>query len=138
MEVEVRRFGCVSVKTAYVRLMSLMEPVVLWGDEEKRVFRNLWKGPAPSKMVAFGWKVLLDRVPTKANLALRNVFDLEMSLFCVLCNGSEETSNHLFLHWHFVSSVWSSLMLWLNWYFIILHNLFAHLGVKKNWLRGLW
>lgn len=46
-----------------------------WREEEKRVFKGLWESPTPSKVVAFARKVLLNRIPTKANLALRNVIN---------------------------------------------------------------
>jgi len=45
--------------------------------EEKRVFRQIWKSPAPSKVVAFAWKLLLDRIPTRMNLARMNVLSPE-------------------------------------------------------------
>lgn len=66
-------------------------------EEEKEVFHNLWKNLAPSKVVAFAWKVLLNRVPTKDNLALRNVLPPEESTLCPMCNGAEESAIHLFL-----------------------------------------
>jgi hypothetical protein len=106
--------GVFSVKSAYERLLSLIDTEELWGVDEKRVFHNLWKCPAPSKVVAFAWKMLLNRVPTKVNLALRNVLHPEESINCVLCNEVAETTNHLFLHCHFASSVWSLLTTWLD------------------------
>jgi hypothetical protein len=40
---------------------------------EKKIFHNIWNSPAPSKVVAFSWQLLYDRVPTKENLLLRGV-----------------------------------------------------------------
>jgi hypothetical protein len=31
------------------------------------VFENIWKSAAPSKVAAFAWKMLHDRLPTKSN-----------------------------------------------------------------------
>jgi hypothetical protein len=90
------------------------------------VFENLWKSPAPSKVVMFAWKVLLNRVPTKVNLALRNVLDPEESSLCVMCNSVEESSTHLFMHCDLASFVWSKLMLWLDYHFVTPPNLFVH------------
>ena len=67
--------GIFTVKSTYDYLLSLLGSVDLWNGEE-RVFHRLWKSPAPSKIVAFAWKVLLNRVPTKANFALRDVLNL--------------------------------------------------------------
>lgn len=90
--------GVFSVKSAYEKLIGLVESEEVWGAEEFRVFENLWKSPTPSKVVALAWKVLINRVPTKVNLALRNVLNPEESTSCVMCNGVEESSTHLFLH----------------------------------------
>ncbi|RHN71145.1 putative reverse transcriptase zinc-binding domain-containing protein [Medicago truncatula] len=136
--------GVFSIKLAYGYLMGLVEPEDSWNIEEERMFVRLWKSPAPSKVVAFAWKVLLNCVPTKANLALRNVLTPGTTSLCVLCNGSGETTNHLFLHCHMVSMVWSRLMIWLDWYFLTPPNLFVHWecwsrrGGDKNRLTGLW
>lgn len=70
------------------------------------MFEKLWKSPALSKVVAFAWKVLLNRVPTKVNLALRNVLAPEESNVCVMCNMGEESSLHLFFHCDLASSTW--------------------------------
>ncbi|CAJ2667421.1 unnamed protein product [Trifolium pratense] len=37
------------------------------------VFSNIWKSDAPSKVVAFSWQLMLNRIPTKANLTLRGI-----------------------------------------------------------------
>jgi hypothetical protein len=136
--------GVFSVKSAYIRLKSVIDTEDVWGEEEKRVFANLWKCPAPSKVVAFAWKALLNRVPTKANLLVRNVLHPDVSINCVLCNEAAESTNHLFLHCNFASLVWSRLMTWLNCHFVIPHNLFVRWecwrirGGNKNRSRGLW
>ena len=114
------------MKSAYEKVKDLVDLEDVWSDDEKRVFEKLWKSPAPSKVVAQAWKVLLNRVPTEVNLALRNVLNLEVSTLCVLCNGAEESSTHLFLHCDVASLVWSKLMLWLDCHFVIPPNLFVH------------
>jgi len=105
--------GVFSVKSAYEKVKELVGLEEVWSEEENRVFAKLWKSPAPSKVVALAWKVFLNRVPTKVNLALRNVLNPEVSTLCLLCNGAEESSIHLFLHCEVASLVWSKLMLWL-------------------------
>jgi len=66
--------------------------------DEEVVFGYIWKSLAPSNAVAFSWTLLLDRVPTWTNLAKRRIMGEDMSTNCPLCNGVEETTNHLFLH----------------------------------------
>jgi len=82
----------------------------LWCDEEKKVFSHVWESPAPSKVVAFSWKFLLNRIPTRVNLELRNALPPEVSSLCVLCGDEAETVNHLFLHCSISSRVWRGLM----------------------------
>jgi hypothetical protein len=116
----------------------------LWREEEKGVFEDLWKSPAPSKVVAFAWKVLRNRIPTKVNLALRNVLGPDQNNLCTFCNRVEESSVHLFLHCDFTSSVWLSIMSWLDRFFPTPPNLFVHWECwsgrerKKIGKKGLW
>lgn len=116
------------------------------------MFSNLWKNPAPSKVLAFAWKVLLNRIPTKLNLELRNVLAPKESTLCPMCNRAEESSTHLFLHCHLMDKVWSKVMWWLDNFFVIPPNLFVHWecwsgtvsnkhlvkGLRLIWLTTLW
>lgn len=114
------------MKSSYERLEGLVVREDVWNVEEETVFSNLWKNPAPSKVLAFAWKVLLNRIPTKLNLDLRNVLAPEESTLCPMCNRAEESSTHLFLHCHLVDKVWSKVMWWLDNFFVIPPNLFVH------------
>lgn len=75
-------------------------------EDEKRVFRQIWKSRAPSKMVAFSWKLLLDQIPTRINLHKRNVLPMEIAIICVWCVTEIESSNHLFLHCSLARNIW--------------------------------
>lgn len=104
----------------------------------------MWASPAPLKVVAFAWRVFLNRIPSKDNLALRNVLPPEASLLCVMCDREEESAIHLFLHCEVATSVWLKLMLWLDCRYLIPPNLFVHWecwslgGTNKKVLKGLW
>ena len=84
------------------------------------------------KVVAFSWKLLLDRIPTRSNLSRRNCLPPDMSTLCVLCGSSEESTNHLFLHCDFSASVWANVMSWLDFSFITPTNLFVHWECWSN------
>lgn len=86
--------GYFTVKSAYEKLEGLVLNDDLWSDEERVVFAQVWNSPAPLKVVAFSWKLLLDRIPTRENLAVRSALPLEVSTLCVLCGNGVETSNH--------------------------------------------
>jgi hypothetical protein len=144
--------GEFTVRSVYTKLEGLSLGEVIWGDGEKGVFDNLWKCPAPSKVVAFAWKAILNRVPTKVNLALRNVLGPDVNSLCGLCNWADESTSHLFLHCDISSAVWIKLMTWLNCLFISPPNLFVHWdcwhGGERNknarkgmgviWLATIW
>ncbi|PNX85550.1 F-box family protein [Trifolium pratense] len=48
-------------------------------------FFTLWCSPAPSKVVAFSWQLLHDRIPTRSNLAHQHILSPNVSLDCVAC-----------------------------------------------------
>ena len=48
----------------------------------------------PIKVNIFVWQVLLDRLPTRSNLARRNV--VTTSLSCPICDVAPEDTSHLF------------------------------------------
>lgn len=54
---ELKDFGIFTVKSAYSKLEHLFLMEDLWREEERMVFSNLWKSPAPSKAIAFSWKL---------------------------------------------------------------------------------
>ncbi|GKF18886.1 RNA-directed DNA polymerase, eukaryota, partial [Tanacetum coccineum] len=59
------------------------------GDKPTR-----WVKSVPIKVNVFAWKLFLDRLPTRLNLARRNVY--VPSLDCPLCDQGEEDTSHLF------------------------------------------
>lgn len=144
--------GMFSVKSAYDKLERLVLGEGVWNLAERRVFEDLWKIPAPSKVVAFAWKVFLNRIPTKVNLAVRNVVAPDGSLSCVLCDRGVEFSIHLFLHCELAAAVWFNLMKWVDGFFLIPPNLFIHwecwgdfernknikMGRRLIWLATVW
>lgn len=77
-------------------------------------------------MVAFSWKVLLKRIPTRLNLARRNVLPADVSLDCVLCGAVVESESHLFLHCCVVGKIWEELLAWVEGRFITPPNMFIH------------
>lgn len=71
-----------SVKSCYNLLESLCLLESGVSDDKEMVFENLWNSPAPSKVVAFSWTLLLDRVSTRGNLAMRRISGEDVSI-CV-------------------------------------------------------
>ena len=56
------------VKSLYTKLVGRGIGEELRPEGERRVFRQIWKSGAPTKVIDFAWKALLDRIPTQVNL----------------------------------------------------------------------
>jgi hypothetical protein len=74
-----------SVKSAYDALLAIGDSPNL-SEFELKIFSDIWESPAPSKMVAFSWKILYDRIPTKDNLLLIVVLQQGVVGNCVMCD----------------------------------------------------
>ncbi|GKV36160.1 hypothetical protein SLEP1_g44321 [Rubroshorea leprosula] len=85
--------GHYSTKTAYLMLVKQRREL-----EEAELFKRIWSKILPSKVAAFNWKVMLDRIPTKTNLLKRGIAKDTEDTKCVLCENEDEDSNHLFLN----------------------------------------
>ncbi|GAU41463.1 hypothetical protein TSUD_237130 [Trifolium subterraneum] len=84
--------GCFSVKFAFDSISWEIVECTNLITFESKIFNNIWKSPAPSKVVMFSWQLLYDRVPTKHNLLLRGLFNNEVVL--IVC-GAVTRVNHL-------------------------------------------
>lgn len=98
-----------------IRVLGCEEiPLLEQNNLATRVFKVLWKCKAPSKVLAFTWQVLLDRIPTIANLMKRGInLSLEEQV-CVLCNATVEDSDHLFISFNFTKIMWGKVNSWLG------------------------
>lgn len=106
--------GSFMVSSTYKILENLLIPREELCGTKERVFGSVWKSLASTKVVAFSWQLLLDRIPTKLNLARRRVLPLDDSVNCVFCNLRAEISSHIFLHCQFAFKVWSKVLGWLH------------------------
>ena len=79
-----------SVQGAYYVLTSKDLPQV---DSTAEM---IWHRQVPLKVLVFAWRLLRDRLPTKANLIHRGVISPEAGL-CVSGCGTLESAQHLFL-----------------------------------------
>jgi len=136
--------GVFSVKSCYSLIQNLSSSEGVLNLDEELIFRDLWRSKAPTKVLAFSWTLLLDRIPSKVNLAKRRSLGLKESKRCVFCDIEDESATHLFLHCDFISKVWSEVMRWLNFYVITPPNLLIHSLVwsrevrSKKLRRGAW
>lgn len=103
--------GVFWVKSMHGKLEGLMVREDNRMEDEKRMFRQIWKSRALS---------------TRINLHKRNVIPMESAITCVWCMMEIGSSNHLFLHCSLARNIWLELMWWLDFNFITPPNLFVH------------
>jgi len=108
-------------------------------------FQVLWSlKVAPSALVC-AWRLLLDRLPTRSNLARRGV-QLE-SVQCPLCQEHVETAKHLFNTCRVARQVWDMCDRWVG-NMVVRHEstsvnfqgyylLSQRKGVNRVW-KGMW
>lgn len=59
------------------------------------LFTSLWEAPTQSDALAFGWRVIHDRIQTRVKLRRRQVCPQAGDVMCPLCMNDEKTSAHL-------------------------------------------
>ncbi|GKV32332.1 hypothetical protein SLEP1_g40948 [Rubroshorea leprosula] len=96
-----------STKTAYSFLTK--EPRCL---TQEKVFRRVWNPILPTKISAFNWQLLLNRLPTKSNLLKRGFSVIMGDGNCILCQEEEEDATHLFLKCKNVRWIWKECARW--------------------------
>jgi hypothetical protein len=105
--------GVFSVSSAYSLLFSEASGEVDLVGMVNPVFARIWSSLAPSKLIAFSWQLLHNRIPTKDNLASRGILRGDVPGSCVVCSGSLESATHLFIHCDFAFSIWLGIFRWL-------------------------
>jgi hypothetical protein len=124
-----------SVKSAHDLLVELGDSPLLsvW---ELKIFSTIWESPAPSKVIAFSWQLIYDRLPTKDNLFSRGVLLQASDTNCVWCGQNTESSKHLFLHCYKAIRVWYEVCKWLGVLIIMPPDIMTLLdcfcGVARN------
>ncbi|KAK2372069.1 hypothetical protein QL285_073251 [Trifolium repens] len=117
-----------TVKSCYDRLRvdstvgGAADPLLVF------VFSNVWKCAAPSKVCAFSWQLLLNRIATKDNLWKRRMLG-DHQIMCVHCGAEMETAVHLFLHCQCSSKVWYAMLKWLGFIIVTPPNLSTSFAV---------
>ncbi|GJY05030.1 RNA-directed DNA polymerase, eukaryota [Tanacetum coccineum] len=90
-----------------------------------------WIKSIPIKVNVFAWKLFLDRLPTRSNLARRNVN--VPSLECPLCSHATEDSSHLFFGCSVAKDV---LKLICRWWDLVFHDVDSYDG-WLSWFKSI-
>ncbi|GKV30901.1 hypothetical protein SLEP1_g39668 [Rubroshorea leprosula] len=74
--------------------------------------KRIWSKIIPTKVNAFAWQALQDRIPTKLNLYVRGIITDPNQVLCSLCGENMEDGNHLFIHCRVARLVWHKCLQW--------------------------
>ncbi|GAU22481.1 hypothetical protein TSUD_296000 [Trifolium subterraneum] len=108
-----------SVKSSYELLVKEFRLEEELEEEVALVFSHIWESPAPSKVIAFSWQLLYDRIPTRKNLEVRGLLSMDIPWECSGCVGNVESTLHLFLHCPSAMMVWYEVFRWLGMVFVV-------------------
>ncbi|XP_045797575.1 uncharacterized protein LOC123891718 [Trifolium pratense] len=73
----------------------------------------IWHSQVPLKVSIFAWRLLRDRLPTRANLVIRGVLSPTVAT-CVFGCGAAESAHHLFLSCSTAGSLWDLVHAWID------------------------
>jgi hypothetical protein len=127
--------GFFTVKSAYVaRLDSLVMPAIDPGTVQ--ALKHLWLNNVPSKVSIFGWRLLLERLPTRDALFNKGVITNNIEKSCAFCSNMDETLHHCFLGCHFIATVWRDVYYWMGISHLSASNVQQHFIVFGDIIKG--
>jgi hypothetical protein len=85
---------------------------------------------SPLKVFIFAWRLLRDRLPTKANLVAQGIISLNAHYFVSGC-GDVESTQHLFISCSFFGSMWPLVWSWIGFSSVDTQQLADHFLVMR-------
>ena len=96
--------GEYQVKQDYKMLMAINQENSNRNDHtRKKCWLNFWKLGIPFRVFTFLWKILHCGLPTRTELAKKQIITYET---CAVCGEYQETLDHLFMSCHFARAIW--------------------------------
>ncbi|XP_058727126.1 uncharacterized protein LOC131598556 [Vicia villosa] len=108
----------------------------------------VWRMQVPFKTKAFGWRLLINKLPTKDLLKIRGMIFLDDSVKCAFCNSAHETLEHLFFKCYVVKLIWRDIAEWIGMSdvteedpmgsFMLWYNFCKNMKMKEGRLSCIW
>ncbi|KAK2391015.1 hypothetical protein QL285_064512 [Trifolium repens] len=117
--------GIFSVKCAYIELLNRSAMANL-DDSMVYSLDLMWKNNVPSKISIFGWRLLLEKLPTREALFDRGIITNSTDRNCAFCSNHVESMAHAFIHCNFSTNVWRRIFNWMGLYFINSNSIQQH------------
>lgn len=103
-----------SVKRNYQVIQAVFDIDVQMDESIIHLFDMLWITNVPRKILIFGWRLLLNRLPTRVALSNKGVINGSHNLVCPFCFVVEESLPHLFFNFMLNFLVWEQIYKWLD------------------------
>ncbi|KAF7821772.1 reverse transcriptase [Senna tora] len=95
--------GEYSVNASYRYLISNDSHNYNESDQNRKMWRKLWKFRLPNRIIMVMWKLLNNSLPTFSILRSHH---LNVSEPCYLCGNQDDNINHVFRHCPFARAMW--------------------------------
>jgi hypothetical protein len=100
------------------------------------VLKKLWSTNIPSKGSVFGWRLVLEKLPTKEALFNKGIITSNFERCCVFCSIEEEDIRHVFFKCHMIHQVWEYIFKWMRVSFIDFSSVTDHFLSFGSIIRG--
>ncbi|XP_058732744.1 uncharacterized protein LOC131604314 [Vicia villosa] len=110
---EAEKDSIFSVKSCFLFYVDSFIPR---GPYEKHdgAYSLIWKTNTPFKTKVFGWRILIDRLPTKELLLKRGISFTTSSSNCEFCGIALESLEHVFFKCSIVKLIWRKIAEWIG------------------------
>ncbi|XP_058783282.1 uncharacterized protein LOC131657957 [Vicia villosa] len=115
-----------TVKSCYRLLMQVQGEADL-EDSQKCALKIIWGSRCPSKIKIFGWRLILDRLPTRKQLMRRRIITQPQEVTCAFCGQGEEEIAHIMLYCPKLKLLWLKIQGWLDIQIPYVENCSSHL-----------
>jgi hypothetical protein len=105
--------GTFSVRSYYSVLIELQSVLAL-AAPILAALKKLWKIDVPSKVLVFGWRFILDRLPTRLALNHRGIILNPNDMSCAFCSLNTEDIGHLFFSCQYSIGIWNAISNWIG------------------------
>ncbi|KAI5448008.1 hypothetical protein KIW84_015444 [Lathyrus oleraceus] len=102
-----------SIKSGHEDLVSRSADVLIL--EEMRITINfVWKISETSNVLMFGWRWILNRIPTKDQLGSMRILIDDRDKCCTLFFKDNESKQHVFFSCEFSSKIQAAIVIWIS------------------------
>lgn len=88
------------------------------------------------KIKAFGWQLILDRIPSRLNLWKRRIIEDEEGVKCVLCDSAVESIEHLIFSCNKSEQIWKLVYNWAGFDVVMPVDGKTHFLYHRGLVRG--